>query len=1175
MTRKLMTSSLKSLLAFVAVLLMTTGLSRAQVQLGGHVFVPSTTDSTLGQTSVVFTSDANCTVATATNCTVSGGVSGPYTGTLVVTGTISAARSVVVPLSPGRSYTVENKTIGGQAITVIGATGNGVAVPNGQTATVNSDGTNYFTALGGVLTSTLYGGDVCWHYELGNTPLTACLRYAGHGNYYGVYVTNDGTTFTAAPFSVGQLNVGQAGATGANGQAQAPSVYFYEGDTGTTGPVQPVIGTIAMYQAQPTGACPNAGVPGAEPVWGFAPDSTISFCTNAGASTWALFSSGGGGIGGLTAGYYTVATGPASVGNGTIDFGKTSANTLTVTAPANDTVSISSSGTGGTSVIGGSAGESLGSSAGPVSIVAGTSVNVVTGGVANFMSFPNPGITGTVGVLEGSVGHSQLVESDSSGIGLQTTVNIPSGTGYTNLAPASTAFFGIISAGDSRFAGQNAQITSTQNFIAQLNTQPQFAGRTTFAINGAVAGSTCATMTSNYASHVQPYKPSSQGGVQVFQYIMEGINDIRTSVSFSSWSSCYYTYLQTITADGFTPIIATTYYDASVPAGTGSAPNDLLRFQWNQFIRSLQGQVINGQTIHVFDADAAVGVSTNLVYGTSVYDSPQANYAITGYSVSSGIGTFTTSAASPPAASTTATFTSGSASITVASATGIVLGQYITATGIPAGDYVASIAGTTIGLAPSGTTAIGTATAAIFNSPVLLSGFPSTSACLNASQTATVTYVSATQFTMPVSCPNVSSSTDTGLAQAMYFDGLHLNPQSVATILAPAANRDFALYNSGTPVTATPPDRTDVINPISGTLNVLGNIVATGTVSPANLTASAPLQSTTSAANGSFIKSTGSTAKLDISGSSTTAFVEFPTGSFWQMGNCFSADFTICNGTSNLKPFDISTTAPTQSLWILGSGAAQSIAGFQSTTLTAATSSVNNNSPANTSTATYWNGAASANDTWSWVDVLGTGTNPTSTYTLTSSGSSGAHSVSIPNATLTGTPTAPTATPGTSTTQVSTTAYNQASFAAPPAIGNTTPNTVAASTIKSTATGTSASTAPICPNGTGGTFTTSGCATGSVTPTTQVINCSTSGTLTFAETIINSFDHKVAVMNPTVGTCVGTATYTYATAFSTPPGIFKVVGATNTTPYMNFTSTTTQVTVTGGTASEYGYLEGW
>lgn len=248
---------------------------------------------------------------------------------LKVTSTVSLTATRKLNYPAGQfPVGIENATTGGQALSVCGPSGACVSVPNSRTSYTGvwNDGTNFVqgfpanavlgtgitgdiplwsgtdtlgnsplsvsnfpTTNGTFASGTFYGGDVCWHYESGNTPLTACLRYAGHGNYYGPYNTNDGTTFTPTPFSVGQLNIGQSGATGVNGQAQAPSILFYENDTDATGPVAPVMATIAMYQAQPTGACPNAGVSGAVPVWGFAPDETVSFCTNAASSTWSAF----------------------------------------------------------------------------------------------------------------------------------------------------------------------------------------------------------------------------------------------------------------------------------------------------------------------------------------------------------------------------------------------------------------------------------------------------------------------------------------------------------------------------------------------------------------------------------------------------------------------------------------------------------------------------------------------------------------------------------------------------------------------------------------------------------------------------------------------------------------------------------------------------------------------
>jgi hypothetical protein len=62
----------------------------------------------------------------------------------------------------------------------------------------------------------------------------------------------------------------------------------------------------------------------------------------------------------------------------------------------------------------------------------------------------------------------------------------------------------------------------------------------------------------------------------------------------------------------------------------------------------------------------------------------------------------------------------------------------------------------------------------------------------------------------------------------------------------------------------------------------------------------------------------------------------------------------------------------------------------------AATSSVNYNSPNILLKAPYWNGTASAVDTWYILDTLGTGANPFSALTLSHGGTSGNATVSLP-----------------------------------------------------------------------------------------------------------------------------------------------------------------------------------
>lgn len=130
---------------------------------------------------------------------------------------------------------------------------------------------------------------------------------------------------------------------------------------------------------------------------------------------------------------------------------------------------------------------------------------------------------------------------------------------------------------------------------------------------------------------------------------------------------------------------------------------------------------------------------------------------------------------------------------------------------------------------------------------------------------------------------------------------------------------------------------------------------------------------------------------------------------------------------------------------------------------TAATSSANQNSPSGQWVANYWTGTASANDTWFWQVVLGTGPNPTSTYTLMHNGSSGTSLVSVPSLVVSGL--------GTSTNSV-------------------------------------------CPNGVGGSLTTSGCSSTTLVSSSETV--SSSATPTFSVT--TNVSYMVLTVNVTTFT---------------------------------------------------------
>ena len=61
-----------------------------------------------------------------------------------------------------------------------------------------------------------------------------------------------------------------------------------------------------------------------------------------------------------------------------------------------------------------------------------------------------------------------------------------------------------------------------------------------------------------------------------------------------------------------------------------------------------------------------------------------------------------------------------------------------------------------------------------------------------------------------------------------------------------------------------------------------------------------------------------------------------------------------------------------------------------------ATMGSNHDSPPLETIGSFYTGAVSNQDRWSWTDVLGSGSNPTSTYTLSHSGTTGTPSVSVP-----------------------------------------------------------------------------------------------------------------------------------------------------------------------------------
>ena len=114
--------------------------SQSNIQLSGSIGVSGNVPI-LGKTLIVFSSDANLTMTALQ-------ASSKF---LQVTSSVSLTntRNLIAPQTEGQEFTVYNTTTGGQSIDVIGTTGSGVIIPNGQIAEVVYNGTNYQIISGG------------------------------------------------------------------------------------------------------------------------------------------------------------------------------------------------------------------------------------------------------------------------------------------------------------------------------------------------------------------------------------------------------------------------------------------------------------------------------------------------------------------------------------------------------------------------------------------------------------------------------------------------------------------------------------------------------------------------------------------------------------------------------------------------------------------------------------------------------------------------------------------------------------------------------------------------------------------------------------------------------------------------------------------------------------------
>lgn len=94
---------------------------------------------------------------------------------LVLSGTLTQQRSLIAPLVE-KTYSVKNTTTGGFGVQIVGSSGTGVVIPNGQTIPVYCDGTNFYALVTGTATNFAITGNAT---VSGNLAVTGTSTFTG------------------------------------------------------------------------------------------------------------------------------------------------------------------------------------------------------------------------------------------------------------------------------------------------------------------------------------------------------------------------------------------------------------------------------------------------------------------------------------------------------------------------------------------------------------------------------------------------------------------------------------------------------------------------------------------------------------------------------------------------------------------------------------------------------------------------------------------------------------------------------------------------------------------------------------------------------------------------------------------------------------------------------------
>jgi hypothetical protein len=258
---------------------------------------------------------------------------------LVLTGALSQQRNLIAPLVE-KTYIIRNTTTGGFGVQIIGPSGTGVIIPNGTTASVFCDGSNFFPATTG---------------SLGNQVINGNLTVTGTTNLVGA-LTATTATFSGAISSVSPTFTGTPTAPTASSGTSTTQI-------ATTAFVQNIAGTLGTMSTQNanaviiTGGTINGTTIGASTAASIA-GTTGSFSGNL-ASLGSVSGASGifGAVSGTTGTFSSTVSGSSFTGAGTGLTGTAGSlsiggNAATATNAATVTTTVASGATGTTQAVG-------------------------------------------------------------------------------------------------------------------------------------------------------------------------------------------------------------------------------------------------------------------------------------------------------------------------------------------------------------------------------------------------------------------------------------------------------------------------------------------------------------------------------------------------------------------------------------------------------------------------------------------------------------------------------------------------------------------------------------------------------------------------------------------------------------------------------------------------------